>query len=101
MSRRFASVAGTGALPDAAAPDRRALRVTIVGGGPVGLTLALLLDHHMGASVAVTIHDGRWIRTGGEVEWRGAETGNVRRRQVVTVQSRRTASSCWRAGGRG
>ena len=45
----------------------RPLRVTIVGGGPVGLTLALLLDDHMGAAAAVTIYDGRWTRTGREV----------------------------------
>lgn len=66
----------------------RPLRVIIVGGGPVGLTLALLLDHHMGASAAVTVYDGRWKRRGGSVEWRGVEAGNERRRQVVTVQSR-------------
>jgi 2-polyprenyl-6-methoxyphenol hydroxylase-like FAD-dependent oxidoreductase len=66
----------------------RPLRVTIAGGGPVGLTLALLLDHHMGESVAVTVHDGRWVRLGDDVVWRGADTGNERRQQVVTVQSR-------------
>src|SRR3712207_1736889 len=68
--------------------ETRPLRITIVGGGPVGLTLALLLDHHMGASAAVTIYDGRWTGTGSRVEWLGAEAGNERRQQVVTVQSR-------------
>jgi 2-polyprenyl-6-methoxyphenol hydroxylase-like FAD-dependent oxidoreductase len=66
----------------------RPLRVTIVGGGPVGLTVALLLDHHLGASAAVTVYDGRWMRRGEEVVWRGADMGNERRQQVVTVQSR-------------
>jgi 2-polyprenyl-6-methoxyphenol hydroxylase-like FAD-dependent oxidoreductase len=66
----------------------RPLRVTIAGGGPVGLTLALLLDHHMGETAAVTVYDGRWARAGGAVVWRGADTGNERRQQVVTVQSR-------------
>jgi 2-polyprenyl-6-methoxyphenol hydroxylase-like FAD-dependent oxidoreductase len=66
----------------------RALRITIVGGGPVGLTLALLLDHDMGESAAVTVYDGRWTRAGRKVRWRGPEMGNERRQQVVTVQSR-------------
>lgn len=35
----------------------RALRVTIVGGGPVGPMLTLLLDHAMDASAAVTVYD--------------------------------------------
>lgn len=64
------------------------LRVTISGGGPVGLGFALLLDHLMGERVAITIYDGRWMRDGDKVVWKGQDQGNVRRRQVVTIQSR-------------
>ncbi|SDC00598.1 FHA domain-containing protein [Geodermatophilus telluris] len=64
------------------------LRVTVTGGGPVGLALALLLDHLMGPRVAVRVHDRRWTRVGDRVEWSGYEKGNVRREQVVTLQSR-------------
>lgn len=65
-----------------------ALRVTVSGGGPVGLGFALLLDHLMGPRVTVTVYDGRWLRDGGQVVWKTAEQGNVRRQQVVTIQSR-------------
>ena len=65
----------------------RPLRVTVVGGGPVGLTLALLLDDHLGESATVTVHEGRWTAAGDVVVWRGADAGNERRQQVVTVQS--------------
>ncbi|MEW9548309.1 FHA domain-containing protein [Nonomuraea sp. NPDC050783] len=64
------------------------LRVTISGGGPVGLSLALLLDQLMGERVAITVYDGRWRRDGDRVVWKGKAEGNVRRQQVVTVQSR-------------
>ena len=64
------------------------LNVTVSGGGPVGLAFALLLDHLMGSRVSVTVHDGRWTRDGERVVWKSAEQGNVRRHQVVTVQSR-------------
>jgi 2-polyprenyl-6-methoxyphenol hydroxylase-like FAD-dependent oxidoreductase len=64
------------------------LRVTISGGGPVGLSLALLLEHTMGAQVAITIYDGRWTQDGSRVVWKNAAQGNNRRQQVVTVQSR-------------
>ncbi|WP_433418359.1 FHA domain-containing protein [Microtetraspora malaysiensis] len=64
------------------------LRVTVSGGGPVGLSLALLLDHLMGQRVAITMYDGRWIQDGSRVVWKNAAQGNNRRQQVVTVQSR-------------
>src|SRR5215472_2509183 len=64
------------------------LRVTITGGGPVGLAFALLLEQMMGARVAIRIYDGRWTRDGGTVVWKGPDQGNVRRQQVVTIQSR-------------
>ncbi|MGR6915481.1 FHA domain-containing protein [[Actinomadura] parvosata] len=64
------------------------LRVTVSGGGPVGLSFALLLEHLMGPRVAVTVYDGRWTHDGSRVVWKGQEQGNVRRQQVVTVQSR-------------
>lgn len=64
------------------------LRVVISGGGPVGLTLALLLEYLLGRRVAVTVYDGRWMRTSRGVCWRDAAHGNVRRQQVLTLQSR-------------
>ncbi|WP_225803665.1 FHA domain-containing protein [Streptomyces sp. NK15101] len=64
------------------------LRVTISGGGPVGLSFALLLEHLMGRRVAITVYDGRWTQDGTKVVWKGESQGNVRRQQVVTVQSR-------------
>ncbi|MBB5490664.1 FHA domain-containing protein [Nocardiopsis metallicus] len=64
------------------------LNVTVAGGGPVGLAFALLLEHLIGPQVAVTVHDGRWTREGSRVVWKDLKQGNVRRQQVVTVQSR-------------
>ncbi|MFF4778916.1 FHA domain-containing protein [Microtetraspora fusca] len=64
------------------------MRVTVSGGGPVGLSLALLLDHLMGQRVAITMYDGRWAQDGSRVVWKNAAQGNNRRQQVVTVQSR-------------
>ncbi|WMX43741.1 FHA domain-containing protein [Streptomyces roseicoloratus] len=64
------------------------LNVTVSGGGPVGLSFALLLEHLMGPRVAVTVHDGRWVQDGAKVVWKTEGQGNVRRQQVVTVQSR-------------
>ncbi|GAA0905860.1 FHA domain-containing protein [Virgisporangium aurantiacum] len=65
-----------------------ALRVVITGGGPVGLSLALLLDDLMGSRVAVTMYDERWMQAGSDVVWKDERHGNVRRQQVVTIQSR-------------
>jgi len=76
---------------DSKAPTQRpepVLRVTITGGGPVGLSFALLLEHLMGPRVAIKIHDGRWMSEGGSIVWKGPDQGNVRRQQVVTIQSR-------------
>ncbi|WBB81011.1 FHA domain-containing protein [Micromonospora sp. WMMD882] len=64
------------------------LRVTVSGGGPVGLSLALLLERLLGDRVAVTVYDGRWTQDGARVAWKNEAQGNVRRQQVVTVQSR-------------
>ncbi|MGW6912702.1 FHA domain-containing protein [Kitasatospora sp. NPDC054939] len=82
--------------PEPAGPPGRAepvdpgpvLNVTVSGGGPVGLAFALLLEHLMGPRVAVTVHDARWTRDGDRVVWKDESQGNVRRQQVVTVQSR-------------
>ncbi|MFF7295651.1 FHA domain-containing protein [Streptomyces sp. NPDC008265] len=71
-----------------ATADPGVLRVTITGGGPVGLAFALALDEMLPGRVAITLYDGRWTRRGTTVVWKGAEEGNVRRLQVVTVQSR-------------
>lgn len=64
------------------------LKVTVSGGGPVGLAFALLLESLLGHRAAVTVYDGRWTRAGDRVVWKDATQGNVRRMQVVTVQSR-------------
>ncbi|MEX0171114.1 FHA domain-containing protein [Streptomyces sp. LMG1-1-1.1] len=64
------------------------LDVTVSGGGPVGLSFALLLEHLMGHRVAITVYDGRWTQDGPKVVWKDESQGNVRRQQVVTVQSR-------------
>ncbi|MEV6329180.1 FHA domain-containing protein [Streptomyces sp. NPDC051909] len=64
------------------------LNVTVSGGGPVGLSFALLLEHLMGHRVAITVYDGRWTQDGPKVVWKSEGQGNVRRQQVVTVQSR-------------
>ncbi|MFF4535228.1 FHA domain-containing protein [Streptomyces aureus] len=68
------------------------LRVTVAGGGPVGLALALLLEHFLGAQVSVTVYDGRWRKRGRSIVWKDESEGNVRRQQVVTVQSRQYLS---------
>ncbi|MCW2936698.1 MAG: signal peptide protein, partial [Actinomycetia bacterium] len=76
-------------LPSVAPVDpATVMRVTITGGGPVGLAFGLLLADLMGPRVAVRIYDGRWKRAGDRVLWQGPEEGNVRRLQVVTIQSR-------------
>ncbi|MEV7320621.1 FHA domain-containing protein [Streptomyces sp. NPDC093970] len=64
------------------------LRVTVAGGGPVGLSFALLLEHFLGPQAQITVYDGRWRKQGRSVVWKGPDEGNVRRLQVVTVQSR-------------
>jgi 2-polyprenyl-6-methoxyphenol hydroxylase-like FAD-dependent oxidoreductase len=64
------------------------LNVTVSGGGPVGLSFALLLEHLMGERVAITVYDGRWTQEGSRIVWKNEGQGNVRRQQVVTIQSR-------------
>ncbi|MGW3422203.1 FHA domain-containing protein [Streptomyces phaeochromogenes] len=64
------------------------LRVTVSGGGPVGLAFALLLENALPGKAAITVYDGRWIRNGSTVVWKDETQGNVRRMQVVTAQSR-------------
>ncbi|MGV6808551.1 MAG: FHA domain-containing protein [bacterium] len=64
------------------------LNVTISGGGPVGLSFALLLVHLLGEKVNIRIYDGRWCYKDSKVVWRSVESGNSRRQQVVTLQSR-------------
>ncbi|MFE7552113.1 FHA domain-containing protein [Streptomyces gardneri] len=64
------------------------LNVTVSGGGPVGLSFALLLEHLMGHRVAIAVYDSRWTQDGAKVVWKNESQGNVRRQQVVTVQSR-------------
>jgi hypothetical protein len=75
-------------LPRAPASDPGTLRVTVAGGGPVGLAFALMLEDALPGRVAVTVHEGRWVRSGSTVNWKDETHGNVRRQQVVTLQSR-------------
>ena len=42
----------------------------------------------MGPRVAITVYDGRWKRDGDQIVWKTPDQGNVRRQQVVTIQSR-------------
>ena len=50
------------------------LHVTVTGGGPVGLSFALLLDYLMGPRVAIKVYDSRWVSDGraDRMEDRGA-----------------------------
>ncbi|MGN6681513.1 MAG: FHA domain-containing protein [Streptosporangiaceae bacterium] len=66
----------------------RVLRVTVAGGGPVGLSFALLLEQLMGERVAITVFESRWAKNGRTIVWKGTDQGNARRQQVVTIQSR-------------
>lgn len=75
-------------LAPARSASPNALRVIVSGGGPVGLAFALLLEDQMGPGVDITVYDGRWTRDGHQIVWKTPEQGNVRRQQVVTVQSR-------------
>jgi len=77
-----------GLPPGARVDPATVMRVMISGGGPVGLAFALLLADLMGPRVSIRIFDGRWKRDGDRVVWKGHEEGNVRRLQVVTIQSR-------------
>jgi hypothetical protein len=83
--RRATSPPADRAEPHGAAP---ALRVTITGGGPVGLSFALLLEHLIGSRADITIYDSRWKADGNAIVWKGPDQGNIRRQQVVTIQSR-------------
>ncbi|MGP3689299.1 FHA domain-containing protein [Streptomyces sp. IBSNAI002] len=75
-------------VPRPSAADPGTLRVTVTGGGPVGLAFALALDEMLPGRTAVTVYDGRWTRKGSSVVWKDETQGNFRRQQVVTVQSR-------------
>ncbi|MDI6105456.1 FHA domain-containing protein [Actinoplanes sp. NEAU-A12] len=88
MADQMDTVLGLPAVLPAGIAPVPALRVTISGGGPVGLTLALLLTRLMGERVQVTVYDGRWTRAGSRVVWKDESQGNNRRQQVVTLQSR-------------
>ncbi|MFE2875903.1 FHA domain-containing protein [Streptomyces roseus] len=75
-------------VPRPSAADPGTLRVTVTGGGPVGLAFALALDEMLPGRTAITLYDGRWTRKGPEIVWKDETQGNFRRQQVVTVQSR-------------
>ncbi|MFI1441907.1 FHA domain-containing protein [Streptomyces fructofermentans] len=71
-----------------ASDDPGLLRVTITGGGPVGLAFALTLENMLRGRVAIKIYENRWIKNGSTVVWKDETHGNTRRQQVVTIQSR-------------
>ncbi len=65
------------------------LRITVIGGGPVGLTFAAMVVAALaGRDVRVRMFDPRWRRDGNGVIWKELDDANRRRRQVITVQSR-------------
>ena len=70
---RFDAPDARAAVQPAPVPKERVLRVTVTGGGPVGLSFALLLEHLMGARVAVRLYDSRWLRDGDRIIWKGPE----------------------------
>ncbi|MFD7400288.1 FHA domain-containing protein [Streptomyces virginiae] len=75
-------------VPRVSTADPGVLRVTITGGGPVGLAFALALDEMLPGRTAITLYDGRWTKKGSAIVWKDETQGNFRRQQVVTVQSR-------------
>ncbi|PRY46387.1 NAD(P)-binding protein [Umezawaea tangerina] len=97
IAGRLPGIPAVGPVPELTVADvvkmpprpagREPLRVDVVGGGPVGLTFACTLKAMMGDQVAVRIFDRRWVKAGGRVRWRDRGEGNVRREQVVTLQS--------------
>lgn len=65
--------------------------VVIIGGGPVGLSLALLLAEWVNRGEwrgRVTLYEQRVKEEGGTLHWRELPDGNRRREQVVTLQDR-------------
>ncbi|WP_406841625.1 FHA domain-containing protein (plasmid) [Streptomyces sp. AHU1] len=68
--------------------DPGTLLVTVAGGGPVGLACALALEEQLRGQVHITVYDNRWFSNGSAIVWKDKEQGNVRRQQVVTIQSR-------------
>jgi hypothetical protein len=42
----------------------------------------------MGPRVAIKVYDSRWVREGAQIVWKSSAQGNIRREQVVTIQSR-------------
>jgi 2-polyprenyl-6-methoxyphenol hydroxylase-like FAD-dependent oxidoreductase len=66
----------------------RPLKVTVSGGGPVGLSFALLLESLMNSEVSIAVYDDRWMQEEGRIAWKGEKQQNARRHQVLTLQSR-------------
>ncbi|MDJ1171581.1 GUN4 domain-containing protein [Roseofilum sp. BLCC_M154] len=67
------------------------LKVTVTGGGPVGLIFALSLkDSIPSDSLLIKVYDRRWCQEtkNKPVVWKSIIEGNARRQQVVTLQSR-------------
>src|SRR6476620_9402387 len=70
-------------------PPSGQLRVTVIGGGPVGLIFSSLLNSKMPNNhVRIRVYDDRWYIRQGRVAWKGSQQANRRREQVTTVQSR-------------
>lgn len=84
LPTRMATVGGVIVpLPTRPAP----LRVDVAGGGPVGLAFACTLRSALGGDAEIRVFDRRWMTRDGRVVWKGPAEGNMRRQQVVTVQS--------------
>jgi 2-polyprenyl-6-methoxyphenol hydroxylase-like FAD-dependent oxidoreductase len=75
-------------IPGTLLPSER-LRITVIGGGPVGLIFSSLISSIMTADqVRIRLYEDRWYVRQGRVEWKGSQQANRRREQVTTVQSR-------------
>ena len=75
-------------MPGVDAVGGRPLKVTVTGGGPVGLAFALLLESLVSGGVSIDVYDDRWMEEAGRIVWQGEKQLNARRHQVVTIQSR-------------
>ncbi|MBY5454343.1 FHA domain-containing protein [Rhizobium leguminosarum] len=88
LANSVAEFLGHGASASAPLPPtNQGRRILVVGGGPVGLTVALTLHAMAPGDVDITVADGRWTLDGESIRWKTSDEGVNRRQQVVTVQS--------------
>lgn len=68
--------------------EAMATRVTVSGGGPVGLIFASYLKYLLKDAVVIQVYERRAMPSiGNRTVWRGLDDRNYRRQQVVTLQS--------------